>query len=365
MLPPELGQYLIIPLIQIAVLIGVLLLGAAYLTLLERKIIAFIQVRLGPRRVGYHGALQPIADGLKLFIKEDLVPKGANKWVFVAAPIIVLAAAFTTFMAVAFGPAEKITTSLFGLLREPIEFIPLIISNANLGILYIISVSSLGVYGLILGGWASNSKYSLLGGLRSASQMISYEVALALSLIGPLMLAGSLRLSDIVAAQKTLGVWFILPQIVAFFIFLVSAVAETNRAPFDMPEAESELVAGYHTEYSGMKFAFFFLGEYVNMMLVSIIAATVFLGGWLPFIPFIGDDINAFLVGLPVIGHFAPLIWFVPKVIFFLYVYLWLRATFPRYRYDQLMWIGWKILIPLALANILVTGLVLLWQGGW
>ncbi len=360
MFPPEVGVYVIIPLVQIAVLLGVVLLCVAYTTLLERKVIAYIQARIGPNRVGPRGILQPIADGIKLFIKEDIVPSGADKWVYMAAPLIVLAVALVTFAAVAFGPAEdNFTVDLPWLFQEPVQFTPWIIADVNLGLLYILAIASLGVYGIILAGWASNSKYSLLGGLRSASQVISYEVPLALALIGPLLLAGSLRLQDIVEAQR--GLWFIAPQIVAFFIYTAAAFAETNRTPFDLPEAESELVAGFHTEYSGMKFALFFMAEYANMILVSIIAVTVFLGGWLPWLPFWGAQADAWLRSVPCLGVLTPLLWFLPKVLLFIYVFLWVRATFPRYRYDQLMGIGWTILIPLALANILLTGLVKLW----
>lgn len=359
MLSPTLAQYIIIPLLQIAVVLGILSGCVAYLTLLERKIIAFIQVRLGPTRVGPRGFFQPIADGLKLFIKEDLVPRGADKWVFIAAPIATLAVAFTAFAAMAFGPtSETITTDLFGLVASEVSFSPWIIADLDLGLLYILAVTSLGIYGIILAGWASNSKYSLLGGLRAASQMISYEVPLVLALIGPLMLAGTLKLSGIVEAQKSFGMWFVFPQIVAFVVYFISAVAETNRAPFDLPEAESELVAGFHTEYSGMKFSLFFLGEYTNMIMVSFVGAIVFLGGWLPWIPFVGGDIDALLHSIPVVGALTPLFWLLPKVLFLIYIYLWIRATFPRYRYDQLMQIGWKVLIPVSLANILMTGLI-------
>ncbi len=352
--------------IQIAVIFGIVSLGVAYMTYMERKILAFMQVRLGPRRVGWHGILQPIADGMKLFLKEDLIPKNADKWVFIASPIMVLLVAFVSFAAVPFGPPE---IEIGG----DIAFKPWIIADVNLGIMLVLAIGSLSVYGIILGGWSSNSKYSLLGGLRSASQMISYEVPLALSVIGPLMLAGSLKLGDIVAAQGggyfgVIPKWFVIPQLLAFFVFTVSAIAETNRAPFDLPEAESELVAGFHTEYSGMKFAYYFLGEYAAMILASMLAALVYLGGWqpLPFMGGINESVIGMLAGIPFVGTFltglVPFGWLFAKIMIFLYGFLWMRATFPRYRYDQLMSIGWKILIPLALLNIVLTGVVISWS---
>jgi NADH-quinone oxidoreductase subunit H len=363
MIPASIGQYVLIPFIQIFVVLNAVALCVAYSTLLERKVIAWMQVRIGPNRVGPRGLLQPIADGLKLFLKEDLTPAGADKMLFYAAPLAALMLAFAAFAPIAFGPAEPVTTTLFGLLKAPVEVKPWIISDLNVGVLYILALSSLGVYGIIFAGWASNSKYSLLGGLRSASQVISYEIALGLSLLGPILMAGSLRLHDIVEAQRRMGVWFALPQAVSFFIFFIASYAETNRAPFDLPEAESELVAGFHTEYSGMKFAFFFLAEYASMILVSFLAALVFMGGWTPWLPVVGWKLDAAMKGIPVLGTLTPLFWLVPKAFVFMYGFLWVRATFPRYRYDQLMDIGWKWLIPLGFVNVLATGLIKYWMG--
>jgi NADH-quinone oxidoreductase subunit H len=328
--------YLVGVLVTIAVVMGVVLLHVAYLTYFERKVLADMQDRLGPMEVGYHGLLQPIADGLKLFFKEDIIPSGANKIIFTAAPILVLVPALIGFAVIPFGK-DAITLG-------PITFRP-IITDINIGILYILAFASLGAYGVLLGGWASNSKYALLGGLRSAAQVISYELPLGLSLVGPILLAGSLSMVDMTTAQSGgIWKWFILVQPVAFFMYVISALAETNRLPFDLPEAESELVAGFFTEYSGMRFAFFFLAEYANMILTSCIATVAFLGGYhaphpsLEFIP--------------------PIFWFLGKVYCFLFFYIWIRATVPRLRFDQLMAFCWKILLPLGLANLLITAVV-------
>lgn len=322
--------------VTIALVMGTVLFHVAYLTYFERKILGFMQDRLGPMEVGYHGLLQPIADGLKLFFKEDIVPAQANKVLFTLAPIIVLVPALIGFAVVPFG---RDSIEIFGLTFKPF------ITDLNIGILYILAVASVGAYGILLGGWASNSKYSLLGGLRSAAQVISYELALGLSIVGVLLLSGSLSMVEITEAQGGgLAHWFIIPQFVAFVIYLISAVAETNRLPFDLPEAESELVAGFFTEYSGMRFAFFFLAEYANMILVSCIAVVLFFGGW--HAPF------GFLEFIP------PVLWFLFKVYAILFFYIWIRATLPRLRYDQLMGFGWKVMIPLALANIVVTSAV-------
>ena len=305
-------------LVKIIIILGVILLVVAYLTYLERKVIAHLQVRIGPMRVGWHGLLQPIADGLKLLVKEDIIPEKADKWVFILSPIICLVPAFVVYAVIPFSQHFYL-------------------ANINIGILYIISISALGVYGIVLAGWSSNSKYALLGGFRSAAQMISYEIFLGFSIIGPLMLAGSLNTLKIVEAQS--GAWFIIYQPLAFALYLIAGIAETNRIPFDLPEAETELVAGFHTEYSGMKFAFFFLAEYANMMVVSSMAVILFLGGWKgPFLP--------------------GIVWFAIKVGAFLFLFIWLRGTLPRYRYDQLMRIGWKIMFPLCLLNIALTGII-------
>ncbi len=359
----DLLVYVGIPLAQAGVIVGVLLLIVAYLTLLERKIIAFMQVRLGPRRVGPHGLLQPIADVIKLLIKEDITPKNADKFVFTLAPIIAVFPALAAFAVIPFA-------------GQSIEFLGITIrpylSDVNIGILYLLAISSLGVFGIVLGGWASNSKYPMLGALRSAAQMVSYEVSLGFSIIGVLMIAGTASMVGIVHAQKEIGLWFFIPQVVGLFIYFVSGVAETNRNPFDLPEAENELVAGFHTEYSGMRFAFFFLAEYINMIVIGAIVTTLFLGGWLPpttilerwipqlamltnylylenFFPFFGA------LGAMVTGMF----WFSTKTFLVIFMYLWMRATFPRYRYDRLMALGWKWLIPLSIANVFVTGIVL------
>lgn len=327
---------LVVILVQIAAVLGVVLLHVAYLTYLERKVLGDMQDRLGPMEVGPHGLLQPIADGLKLFFKEDIIPAGANKIIFSAAPILVLIPALIGFAVVPFGRDS--------LHIGPLELKP-VITDINVGILYILAFASLGAYGILLGGWASNSKYSLLGGLRSAAQVISYELSLGLALVGPILLSQSLSMVKMTEAQGGgFWKWFILVQPIAFVIYLICAIAETNRLPFDLPEAESELVAGFFTEYSGMRFAFFFLAEYANMILVSCIATVAFLGGWhapLPFLEFI-----------------PPVVWFIGKVYFFLFFYIWLRATVPRLRFDQLMAFGWKIMLPLALANILITSTV-------
>ena len=340
----DLLNYFIIPLIMIFVVVGVGAFFMAYFTLMERRVLGFVQSRLGPNRVGPQGLLQPIADGVKLMLKEDVSPAVADKWVFTLAPILSFVPPIVLLAVIPFGtqwtvPGTDITVNLY-------------ITDLNIGILYLLAISSLGVYGLILGGWASNSKYPLLGALRSAAQMVSYEVGMALSIIGVIMIAGSLSLVDIVHAQKEMQIWFFVPQCVAFFIFLVSMFAETNRLPFDLPEAENELVAGYFTEYSGMRFALFYLAEYFNMIIVSSVAITLFLGGWMR--PFPSVEFLSFLDIIP------SWFWFLGKLICFIYLFIWVRSTFPRFRYDHLMRLGWKWLIPLALANILVTGFVMI-----
>ncbi|HYR43524.1 MAG TPA: NADH-quinone oxidoreductase subunit NuoH [Terriglobia bacterium] len=335
-------DYVLIPLIKIAVILAILPLLVAALTLAERKVIAFMQVRLGPMRVGPWGLLQPIADPIKLLLKEDIIPERADRWIFALAPVITLIPAFIVFAVIPFGPAINI-------LGKPVS---LYVTDVNIGLLYVLSISSVGVLGIILGGWASNSKYPLLGALRSAAQMVSYEVALGFSIIGVLMLAGSLSLVSIVNAQKNAGIWYVFYQPLAFILFFVCGVAETNRAPFDLPEAESELVAGFHTEYSGFRFSLFFLAEYANMITVSSMAVTLFWGGWLR--PFPNVPALAFLDWIP------PILWFAIKVIVFLYFYLWFRASWPRYRYDQLMKVGWQWLLPLSMANVIVTAVLML-----
>ena len=337
-------DYFLIPFIKIALILAVLPLLVAALTLFERKVIAFMQVRLGPMRVGPWGLLQPIADPIKLLLKEDIIPERADRWIFALAPIITLIPAFIVYAVLPFGSAINI-------LGKPVT---LYITDLNIGVLFVLSISSVGVLGIILGGWASNSKYPLLGALRSAAQMVSYEVALGFSILGVLMLAGSLSLVKIVEAQKAAGAWYVFYQPLGFLLFFVCGVAETNRAPFDLPEAESELVAGFHTEYSGFRFSLFFLAEYANMITVSAMAVTLFWGGWLrPFPSWHGP--------FGILDYLdIPFLWFVIKVVIFLYFYLWFRASWPRYRYDQLMKLGWQFLLPLSMANVILTAILML-----
>ncbi|MCL4812101.1 MAG: NADH-quinone oxidoreductase subunit NuoH [Vicinamibacteraceae bacterium] len=334
---------IVVPLLKIVVLIVAVLTAVAYMVLLERKVQAWVQVRLGPMRVGPHGVLQPVADVLKLLIKEDITPSRVDRWVFTLAPIIVLVCAFWVFAVIPVGP----TVELFG--RE----VSLQLTDLNVGLLYVVSIASLGIYGTILAGWSSNSKYPLLGSLRASAQLVSYEVAVTMTLVTIILLTGSLSFNRIVEVQRDMGVWFAFLQPVAFFIYFVGGLAETNRAPFDLPEAEQELVAGFHTEYSGIRFALFFLAEYTNMIVVSAVAVTVFFGGWLAPFPNVG--------WLSWLGYIPGWMWFVIKVFGVLYAFLWVRATFPRYRYDQLMRLGWKVLIPLAIANVIVTAAVKVW----
>ncbi len=323
-------EFVIITLLKIIVFLVIWLLGMAYLTWLERKLLGDFQVRFGPLYVGPRGLLQPMADGLKLLFKEDITPSSAHKLVYTLAPLLTFVPAFIIFGVIPIG--NKV--SLFG--RE----ISLVVSDLNVGLLYVLAVLSLAVYGIVFAGWSSNSKYPLIGGIRSSAQMISYEVSLGLSLIGLLMISGSLNLVEIVKSQNSFFHWYIFRQPLAFIIFLICGIADNNRSPFDLPEAENELVAGYYTEYSSMKFALFFLGEYGNMINISALTTTLFLGGWHgPLLP--------------------PFLWFFIKVFFVLFLYIWIRATVPRFRYDQLMNFGWKVLLPLALFNIFITGIVM------
>ncbi len=321
----------------ILVVFTCLILSAAVLVYFERKIAGWIQVRYGPYRVGPFGLLQPFADILKLLFKEDLRPKAADVVLFSLAPIISATAAFAAFAVVPFG----VSTTLFGLLAEPLR---LEVADVNVAVLVIFAITSMGIYGIVLAGWSSNSKYSLLGGLRSSAQMISYELSYGLSLAAVILLAGSLSLRQVVDAQAGywfgfIPRWFVFIQPVAFIIYMIAGVAETNRAPFDFPEAEQELVAGYHTEYSSMSFAMFFLAEYINMVTVSAVATSLFLGGWHgPFLP-----------------DWLDWLWFLAKVGALLFFYIWMRWTLPRYRYDQLMAFGWKWLLPVAVLNVIVT----------
>ncbi|MCK6492870.1 MAG: NADH-quinone oxidoreductase subunit NuoH [Nitrospira sp.] len=347
----EIGLRLAVSLAQIAAVMGVVMLTVMVLTLAERKVLGWMQDRMGPMEVGPYGVLQPIADGLKLFFKEDIVPAGANKFLFSLAPILALVPAMIGFAVIPFGPSH--TVELFGL-----QIKPFIISDINIGILYILAFASIGAYGIILGGWASNSKYSLLGGLRSAAQVISYELNVGLAIVGVILLSGSLSLVKITEAQAGgFWNWYVLalpfPQIFAFVVYVISSVAETNRVPFDLPEAESELVAGFFTEYSGMRFAFFFIAEYANMILVSCVAVALFLGGWNA--PYPGTLLGH--LGLESIAWVENVVWFAAKVYFFLFLFFWLRATLPRLRYDQLMRFGWKVMLPIALGNIVLTSI--------
>ncbi len=315
-------------LVKILVIVVPIMLTVAYLTLAERKVIGYMQVRIGPNRVGYFGLLQPLADGLKLLLKEIIIPSGSNKFLFIIAPVLALTPALAAWAVVPFADG-------------------MVLADVNAGLLYILAMTSLGVYGIIIAGWASNSKYAFIGSLRSAAQIVSYEIPMGFALVCVLMVSQSMNLGDIVLGQKSsvgLFGWYFIPLFPMFVVYFISGVAETNRAPFDMAEGESEIVAGFHVEYSGMAFALFFLAEYANMILIAILTAIMFLGGWLP--PF---DIVPFNL-LP--GIF----WLLAKTSFVLFLFLWFRATFPRYRYDQLMRLGWKVFIPLTLVWVVVIG---------
>lgn len=335
----------------------------AYTVLAERKILGWIQGRLGPNRVGPWGLLQPFADLLKFILKEDISPDKSKKVIYYLAPLVALTAALMPMVVYPFGPPIKADLSgwlPYGL-GEGITTIPLTIADIDVSVLFVLAVTSVGVYGIALAGWSSNSKYSLLGGLRSSAQMISYELAMGASIIGVVLLAGSVSLTGIIAAQTHAdwwSRWFIVPQFVGFCVFLVAAFAETNRVPFDLPEAETELVAGFHTEYSALKFALFFMAEYVNMFTVSVMCVTLFLGGWyLPGLDYLARQTgNEWLfgygtVGYAVISHVSFLI----KIFAFLFLYIWVRGTLPRFRFDQLMNFGWKFLLPVALLNVIAT----------
>ncbi len=390
-----------VPLVCALVIVAVLPLAAGYIVLMERKVMADMQARLGPMRVGPHGLLQPIADAVKLLLKEDIIPEEADKGIFWIAPLISVTAGMLAMSALAIGPWFQI-------------------ADLNIGLLFVVGIGALGIFGIVLGGWSSNSHYSLLGALRSAAQLVSYETAAGMAIVGALLLAGTLSIREIIEAQEDYRVWFVFASPVGFFIYVVASIAETNRAPFDLPEAESELVAGYMTEYSGFRWALYFLAEYTNMVVVASIATTLFLGGWLR--PFAGSRAFDFLDYLPsvmmlgVAGYCfyrapkqpvkiqqmvlaavgasfilvagilaAPLLapagsmlasakaglhgafWFLLKVVLYLYLFMWLRFTFPRYRFDQLMRLGWQFLIPLSIVNVMGIGLALVLhrQFGW
>jgi NADH-quinone oxidoreductase subunit H len=398
---PQAIQPYVLPVIDAVVIVLVLPLLAGYIVLLERKVMADMQARLGPMRVGPHGLLQPIADAVKLLLKEDIIPEGADHWMFWFAPLVSVTMAMVAYSALPFGPSFQV-------------------ADLDIGLLFIVAVSSLGIYGIVLGGWASNSHFSLMGALRSAAQLVSYETAAGLALVSGLLLGGSLSMRSLVEAQDQMGVWFIFVVPFGFFIYLVGSIAETNRAPFDLPEAESELVAGYMTEYSGFRWSLYFLAEYANMIVVAGIATTLFLGGWLrplgsfhahvfgtsiewmdaaPSLAFFVAAAYCFwraprqpvqvqkivmalfgglclaLSGAMFLSLFSPKLmpgihgafWFMAKVLAYLYAFLWFRFTFPRYRFDQLMKLGWQFLIPLALANVIAVAVaqVLHQQYGW
>ena len=315
-------QTVVWTLIKIMALVVPLMLGVAYLTYAERKIIGWMQVRIGPNRVGFQGLLQPIADGLKLLMKEIIIPSGANKGLFILGPILAIAPALAAWAVIPFSDT-------------------LVLANIDAGLLYVMAITSMGVYGVIIAGWASNSKYAFLGAMRSAAQIVSYEIAMGFALVGVLMAAQSLNLTDIVQGQSGgLHHWYIWPLFPLFIVYLIAGVAETNRAPFDVAEGESEIVAGFHVEYSGMAFAVFFLAEYANMILIAALTTIMFLGGWLSPVEFLPDGI----------------VWWLLKTAFVLFLFLWFRATFPRYRYDQIMRLGWKVFIPITIVWIVVVG---------
>ena len=322
--------YLLIALVKVIIVFAGMMLIVAYTTLMERKVLGHMQIRLGPNRTGPFGLLQPVADGLKLFFKEDITVPFANKVIYTLAPTVLVITAIASYAVIPFGDSVTIMG----------KKIDMVVADVNVGLLYLLAISSLGIYGVVMGGWASNNKYSLLGSIRSSAQMISYELSLGISIMGVLMITGSLSLTRIVEAQSS--VWFVVYQPLGFIIYLISAVAECSRTPFDLTECDNELVAGYQTEYSSMKFALYYLAEYAHILVVSSVAVTLFFGGWHgPFLP--------------------PVIWFLIKIFFFLFFFIWIRATFPRFRYDQLMKFGWKVLFPLALVNLMLTavGLIL------
>lgn len=325
-------------LIKITLIVLPLMLAVAYTTFAERKVIGYIQVRIGPNRVGPRGWLQPIADAVKLLTKEVIIPTNANRFLFLSAPVLAIAPALAAWAVIPFDDG-------------------MVLADVNAGLLYLLALTSLGVYGVIIAGWASNSKYALLGAMRSAAQIVAYEIAMGFALVGVIMAAGSLNVGEIVRAQEgSVYHWFLLPLLPLFLVYFISGVAETNRAPFDVAEGESEIVAGFHVEYSGMAFAVFFLAEYANMILISALTALLFFGGWLsPFQGILPQTAFAW----PVVGWVldSGIHWFLIKTAFFLFLFLWFRATFPRYRYDQIMRLGWKVLIPVTIVWLFVLGL--------
>lgn len=342
---PEIVIYILVKLVLVIVIFALWLTMVPFMIWLERKVIADIQVRIGPNRVGPFGLLQPIADAIKLIFKEDIRPGLADKWIYPIAPAMLMVPALLAIAVIPIGGVlhvgnRMIALQILGMYRGPNGFY---VPELDSGILLVLAMSSLGVYGVVLAGWSSANKYSFLGGMRSSAQMISYELPLGVALVGTLLLAGSLRLNEVVNAQYRYGIWFIVPQLLAFVIFMISGTAEVNRSPFDLPEAEQELIGGYHTEYSSFRFAMFFMSEYMGMVTISAIAVTFFLGGYRLFTDIV----------------WIQPIWFALKMLLFLYLFVWVRGTWPRVRYDQLMGLGWKVSLPLALLNILVTALVL------
>jgi len=388
---------LVVSLVKIAVLLFIVMTALAYLTWLERKVVAHIQSRIGPYYVGAHGLLQPLADGLKFLFKEDMTPPTSDRLVYLLAPFLALSLALTAIALIPFGPPHVTW------LGQPL----FVVSNVDIGLLFLFSITSIGVYGVALAGWSSNSKYPLLGGLRSSAQMISYEVSLTISVVGVLLLAGSLSFNDIIEGQRGYWLhfiprWHVFPQIIGFLCYLTAAIAETNRIPFDLPEAETELVAGFHTEYSSFKFAMFFMAEYANMITVSCLATILFFGGWLSPFPdswtwqnylpgagllllaaYCAYDTVANMRGIAqiqfavvtllaggggLISLYPPAaaviqgpFWFTTKILLILFFYIWMRGTLPRFRYDQLMSFGWKLLLPVSLANLVITAFVIIW----
>ncbi|HTY23547.1 MAG TPA: NADH-quinone oxidoreductase subunit NuoH [Desulfomonilaceae bacterium] len=329
---------IVLLIVKVLLVLGAVLTLVAYLTLVERKVLGWIQVRLGPNRVGPWGLLQPVADGVKLFMKEEITVAGANRVIYLVAPMIVVTCALIPFAVIPFAKGLGLE-SILGPLAGKYDLNSGVVSDINVGILYIFGVSSLGVYGVVLGGWASNNKYSLLGSIRTGAQMISYELGLSLSVIGVLMLAGTLSLTGIVEAQDSVWKWYVFRQPLGFLLFLMAGSAEIARTPFDLLECENELVAGYQTEYSSMKFGLFYLGEYAHLLFLSSLAATLYLGGWQgPILP--------------------PIIWFLIKTFLFVFLFVWIRGTYPRLRYDRVMNFGWKVLLPVGLLNVMLTALV-------
>ena len=351
----DLTHYIIFAVIKLAILLWLLLTAVAYIVLMERKVIARMQNRWGPTRVGPFGLLQPLADGIKFILKEDVVPDSVYKPLYIAAPMIALILSLISISIIPFGGAWNLDGYHIPL-QTTAFWTGAGIQDINIGLLIILGITSIGVYGVALSGWSSNSKYSLLGSLRASAQLISYELALGLSLVGVLILSGSLSLRQIVDSQAgSILNWHFFGgfQFVAFFIYIMAAYAETNRIPFDLPEAETELVAGYHTEYSSMKFAMFFMAEYMNMITVACVATLLFFGGWHGPVPHSAPAI---------VQSLLPVFWFAVKVFFFMFLYIWIRGTLPRFRYDQLMAFGWKFLLPLAIANIIVTSFIVAWR---